>query len=125
MIRTMILIGLGGGIGSIFRYLTSVVISKYFHSNFPLATLVVNILGCFLIGLLLGLFDRHQLTNPSLKFLFLTGFCGGFTTFSAFASENIILFQSGYSLTAFLYIAISILVCLFAVWLGLNLIKAF
>jgi len=80
-------------------------------------------LGCLLIGILLGLFERQQLSNPDLKFLFITGFCGGYTTFSAFASENINLFQSSNSLIAFLYIAVSVLVGLLAVWLGLMLTK--
>src|SRR5690625_7004236 len=113
MTRVIILVGLGGGLGSIFRYLTSVVVTKYFQTTFPLATFTANILGCLIIGVLLGLFERQQLTNPDLKFLFITGFCGGYTTFSAFASENINLFQSGNPLTAFLYIASSIFVSLF------------
>lgn len=124
MTRTIILIGLGGGLGSIFRYLTTVVVSKYFQSTFPLATFTANVLGCLIIGLLLGLFERQQLSNPDLKFLFITGFCGGYTTFSTFASENINLLQSGNPLTAFLYIAISVFVSLFAVWLGLTLATA-
>lgn len=123
MIRAMILVGIGGGLGSIFRYLTSVIVAKNFQTTFPFATFTVNIFGCLIIGILLGLFEQQQLSNPDLKFLFITGFCGGYTTFSAFASENINLFQSNNSLTAFLYIAISILVSLFAVWLGLTLTK--
>ena len=125
MIRAIIFIGLGGGLGSIFRYLTSVIMTKYFQTTFPLSTFTANILGCLIIGILLGLFERQQLTNPDLKFLFITGFCGGYITFSAFASENINLFQSGNPLTAFIYIGTSILVSLFAVWLGLTLTKMY
>ena len=123
MTRAIILVGLGGALGSIFRYLTSVVVTKYLQTTFPLATFTPNILGCLIIGVLLGLFERQQLTDPDLKLLFITGFCGGYTTFSTFASENINLFQSGNSLTAFLYIASSILTSLFAVWFGLTLTK--
>ena len=123
MVRAIILVGIGGGIGSIFRYLTNVFVAKYFQTIFPLATLLANILGCLLIGILLGFFERQQLSSPDLKFLFITGFCGGYTTFSAFASENINLFQSNNSLIAFLYIAVSVLVGLLAVWLGLMLAK--
>lgn len=123
MIRTIILVGIGGGIGSILRYLTSVVIAKYFQTSFPWGTFAVNIIGCLIVGLLLGLFERQLLTNPHLKFLLVTGFCGGYTTFSAFASENMNLFQSGNSPTAFLYIAASVLVSLFSVWAGLALSK--
>lgn len=123
MTRAIILVGLGGGLGSVFRYLTSVIVTKYFQTTFPLATFTANIFGCLLIGVLLGLFERQQLTNPDLKFLFITGFCGGYTTFSAFASENINLLQSGNSLTAFVYIATSVIISLFSVWLGLTLTK--
>ena len=123
MIRAIILVGIGGGVGSILRYLTNVFVTKYFQTTFPLATFTANFLGCLLIGILLGIFDRQQLANPDLKYLFITGFCGGYTTFSAFAAENINLFQTGNSLTAFLYIAASVLVGLFAVWLGLVLVK--
>lgn len=121
MMRAIILVGIGGGAGSILRYLTSVVITKYFQAIFPWATFTANILGCLLTGMLLGLIERQQAAGPDLKFLFITGFCGGYTTFSAFASENINLFQSGNSLTAFFYIAASVLTGLFAVWLGLTL----
>jgi len=123
MTRAIILVGIGGGIGSIFRYLTSVIVTRYAPPAFPFATLVANVLGCLVIGVLLGLFERQQLTHPDLKFLFITGFCGGYTTFSTFASENINLVQSGNTLTAFLYIAASIVGSLLAVWLGLSLTK--
>jgi len=123
MLRSIILVGVGGGLGSVFRYLTAVGINKYFQSVFPWATFVANVLGCLIIGLLLGLFERHQLTSPDLKYLFVTGFCGGYTTFSAFAAENMNLFQSGNTLTSFLYIAASVLIGLFAVWVGLILTK--
>lgn len=123
MTKAIILVGLGGGIGSILRYLTSVVVAKHFQAIFPLATFTANVLGCLIIGIFLGLFDRQQLANPDLKFLLITGFCGGYTTFSAFASENINLFQSGNSLTAFVYIASSVLISLFAVFIGIILTK--
>lgn len=123
MTKAILLIGIGGGIGSIFRYLTTVVVSKYFQSNFTLATLLVNILGCLLIGLLIGFFDKQEIINHDIRLLLITGFCGGFTTFSAFASENFHLFQSGNSLAAYLNIGLSVFVGLFAVWLGINITK--
>ncbi len=120
MIRAIILTGLGGGLGSILRYLTSVVVARYFQSNFPLATFLVNITGSLIIGLIIGMIERYHFTGSDLKFFLIIGFCGGFTTFSAFASENYNLFSSGNSYTAFLYMAASILISLFAVWLGLS-----
>lgn len=117
------MVGLGGALGSILRYLTAVLVNKYFQSTFPLATFAVNILGCLIIGVLLGLFERQYLTNPDFKLLLITGFCGGYTTFSAFSAENIQLLESGQTLTAFLYIGASIFIGLFALWLGLSIVK--
>lgn len=123
MTKAILLIGIGGGVGSIFRYLTSLLVTKYFQSYYSLATLLVNIIGCLLIGLLIGIFDKQEIINHDIRLLLITGFCGGFTTFSAFASENFHLFQSGNSLAAYLNIGLSVFVGLFAVWLGVNLIK--
>lgn len=123
MLRTMILIGIGGALGSVLRYLTTVLANRVFPAVFPVGTFVVNIAGCLLIGLLLGFLDRHQTLNPDLKLLLITGFCGGYTTFSAFASENVDLFQQGHAFTAFAYIAASVIFGLLAVWLGFFLIK--
>jgi CrcB protein len=119
----MILVGLGGGTGSVLRYLLSVVITRYFRTVFPLAIFTVNVSGCFLIGILLGLLERSPFMNPELRFLFITGFCGGYTTFSTFSAENVGLFQSGHWLTALLYIAASVSAGMGAVWIGLTLAK--
>lgn len=123
MIRTVLIVALGGGIGSALRYLTSVFVSRYFTGHHSLATFLTNVLGCLLIGLLMGYFTKNQLEDSQLKWLLVTGFCGGYTTFSAFGYENISLMQNGQSLTAFLYIASSVVVGLAAVWLGLVLTK--
>ena len=123
MIRTLLLIGLGGGIGSMLRYLTSVIIQKYYTSVFPLTTLVVNIIGCLLIGIIIGTLEKNQVTDSSMKWLLVTGFCGGYTTFSTFGYENITLLQNQHSGLAFLYIFTSVAIGLFSVWLGLSLVK--
>jgi CrcB protein len=123
MFKALLFVGLGGGIGSVFRYLASVLTQKYVQSAFPWATFIVNVLGCLLIGVLIGFFTKQQVENSELKLLFVTGFCGGFTTFSAFALENIKLFQSGNSFIALLYIALSVIVGIFAVWSGMLLVK--
>lgn len=123
MFKALLIVGIGGGIGSSFRYLTSVLTQKYIQSLFPWATFLVNVIGCLLIGFLIGFFTKQQVENTELKLLFITGFCGGFTTFSAFALENIKLFQGGNSLLALLYIALSVLLGILAVWGGMLLVK--
>lgn len=123
MFKTLVIIGIGGSLGSISRYLTSILIERYYTSFFPWATLIVNILGCFLIGLAIGYLEKHQMTNDNIKWFFVTGFCGGFTTFSAFGVENIRLFQNGNFPMAVLYIGSSVILGLASVWLGLALAK--
>lgn len=123
MIKTLLLIGLGGAFGSIFRYLTHWITSKYFQSSFPLSTFLVNILGSLLIGLFIGYLSKYFSENHPLKFLLIVGFCGGFTTFSSFALENYNLFQNNQQITAYLYIITSIILTISAVGLGSYLSK--
>jgi CrcB protein len=123
MLRTLICIALGGSLGSMLRYLSSVIIQKYYASVFPLATFLVNVIGCLLIGIIMGLLEKNQLTNSNIKWLLVTGFCGGFTTFSAFSFENITLLQNENFGWAFLYIISSVVIGIGAVWLGLTLLK--
>lgn len=123
MIKTIFLVALGGGIGSALRYITSITVEKYYVSVFPLATLITNVLGCFLIGIAITQLDKFDFMNSNFKWFFITGFCGGYTTFSAFGLENINLLQNNHSGLAFLYISLSITTGLLAVWLGLNIAK--
>lgn len=105
------------------RYLTSVLTAKYTSNLFPVATVTVNILGCFLIGLLIGSLGSNIQGNQNMRLLFITGFCGGYTTFSAFAAENIALLQNQHYWTAALYIAASVIGGLIAVYVGMSIVK--
>ena len=120
--KQILLVGLGGGIGSIFRYLTSLLTVKQISSSFPIATFFVNITGCLLIGLLIGYFSSSSSDN-SLKLLFITGFCGGFTTFSAFAAENMVLLQNQNYFTLIAYTLASVIIGLLAVGFGMVITK--
>jgi CrcB protein len=123
MLKELFWVGLGGGAGSILRYLTSKLVTwKIGAVNFPLATFIVNITGCFLIGLLIGLSLRNQVLSTSMKLLLITGFCGGFTTFSTFSAENLQMYEAGNYGTLALYTLSSIVLGLLAVWGGAIII---
>ena len=122
--KTILIVGIGGFLGSILRYLTTTIFSRHFHyPYFPYGTLVVNVFGCLLIGIIYGLAERFHVLTPHWRLFLATGFCGGFTTFSAFAYENILLLQQSNYAAFALYSIVSFALCLAAVFGGLQLIK--
>ncbi len=121
MLKTILYIAIGGAVGSVLRFMTSFIISKVWSNQFPLATFIANFIGCLLIGFFIGFLTKNQLEDSNLKWFLITGFCSGYTTFSAFSMENYNLFQSNNLLLAFGYIATSVILGLFAVWFGLFL----
>lgn len=124
MWKDILYVGIGGGIGSIFRFVSSRLVSKYVVAEWLFAgTLVVNITGCFLIGLLSGWMLAHNPDNQSFRLLFIVGFCGGYTTFSTFAFENLRLIEMNQWGLFTLYTLTSVVVGLFAVWGGMKLVN--
>jgi len=95
--KQLFFVFIGGGIGSVLRYLISFIFKNNSY-NFPWSTFIVNMIGCFLIGLIFGYLNKNEYLKDSLTSILIVGFCGGFTTFSTFASENFQLFKSEYFL---------------------------
>jgi len=110
---------LGGGLGSLCRYGIARWLSGY-ALTFPWATLVANVLACVVLGFLIGLDLQNKASTP-IRLLFMTGFCGGFSTFSTFTAETFQLFELGHTMQAFGNIVGSVLLCLLAVFIGLKL----
>jgi CrcB protein len=117
-----LLVFFGGGLGSCCRYLVSRVIATELETPFSLGTFTVNIVGCFLIGIIISLVERFQF-HPYWSLLFATGFCGGFTTFSTFSYENNLYLKNDNYWLAFVYIFMSIVWGLAATFLGMYFIK--
>lgn len=122
--RIILLIGLGSFIGGVSRYLLSQIIQAKFLSAYPYGTLAVNIIGCFAIGIVFGLSERSGLTQEWKMFL-ATGLLGGFTTFSAFSNETVIILRDGQAGYAMIYVLSSVLLGLTATFIGIMAIKFF
>lgn len=115
----LVLIGLGGFIGSVMRYLASGWVQEATKSSqFPYGTLAVNVIGCLLIGLLSQLADARGALTPDSRAFLIVGLLGGFTTFSTFGNESMSLLRAGQSLSAFVNVGGHIFLGLGAVWLG-------
>jgi len=123
MIDKILLVGTGGFIGSAMRYLVQVYASRLISTTLPLGTFLVNIIGCFLIGLVFGISERSNLMSPEWRIFLTVGFCGGFTTFSTFAFDNLMLLKEN-SLFYFLFYASGSLVLgILAVYLGIVITR--
>ena len=119
MLNTL-LIFLGAGFGGVSRYWISNVTFGFFGRQFPYGTLIVNVSGCFLMGLLFVLIlERFDGLGPQLRSLILIGFLGGYTTFSSFSIETLNLFENGAPLAGVANILLSVILCLAATWLGI------
>lgn len=119
--KAFLIVAIGSGVGGALRYGMQLLLQRFYPSVFPLATLSVNVIGCFLIGVFFSLAEKNTLVSPEIKLLLITGFCGGFTTFSAFSIDNISLLNSGHHLYFYLYMAGSVLMGIAATLLGMYL----
>ena len=120
--KSFLLVFFGGGLGSSLRYLVSIAMNQY-SKVLPFGTFTVNIVGCLLIGLILGYAQKDNTLTSNQTLLLVTGFCGGFTTFSAFANENLELIKNGEIFDFSMYSISSIVVGIVAVFVGLYFSK--
>ena len=120
----LLLVAVGGAVGSVCRYLVGMATLRAFGPNFPWGTLTVNIVGSLAIGIFVELIARRFDASMELRLLAVTGFLGGFTTFSAFSLDVISLFERGAVVQAGVYVASSILFSLIAVFAGLALVRS-
>jgi CrcB protein len=120
--KLLLVVGVGSFIGDISRYLVSLFVQNKFLSTFPYGTLVVNITGCFLIGVVYALSEKGNV-NAEWRLFLITGFLGGFTTFSSFSNETVSMLRDAQYWQALSYIGISIVVGLAATFGGISLIK--
>lgn len=119
MLKTLLIIGLGGFLGSISRYGISLLTTNIWGNAFPWGTFAVNIIGSFLIGIIYGLAVQNNWLTADMRLFLAIGFCGSFTTFSTFSYDTLQLINSGQLLFTLLYVAGSILLGLLAIWGGI------
>ena len=120
----LLLVGLGGLVGSVARYSFGGWVQQASGTEFPFGTLAVNLLGSFALGVVAALVYEHRLLHADWYLLLAVGFCGGFTTMSAFSFETLRLLEAGLSAHAFLYVSATLAACVGAVWIGLLLGRA-
>ena len=124
-IQPIILVALGGAVGSVCRYkLSSFVLHQTINWRFPLGTFLVNVIGCLIIGVLSGLILKFEMFSSQSRLLLITGVMGGFTTFSAFGLETFYLIREKEFLVAGSYVFGSVVIGLVALWIGFALVSS-
>lgn len=120
----ILLVGLGGFVGSIARFkLSGLVLHHSVDWRFPLPTFTVNVVGCIIAGVLSGLVERHGFFSPDTRVFLFTGLLGGFTTFSAFGVETVFLLRRGDAGVAFVYVALSLLCGIGVLWFSMRAVR--
>ncbi len=119
--KNLLLVFLGGGLGSTVRFSLGKWVNALHNHHFPWGTLVVNVVACFILGFVIGLADHKQIISASSRLFWTVGFCGGFSTFSTFSNETLYLIQAGFTISLVLYISLSLLLCVAAIFGGLYL----
>ncbi len=121
--KTILAIALGGALGSVLRYGVNVGAVKALGLNFPWGTLIVNVAGSFMIGLMAAVFAGHWQPSPEIRLFLVTGFLGGFTTFSAFSLDFATLWQAGDFPQALGYALVSVILSIGALFFALYLVR--
>jgi CrcB protein len=109
MIKSVLIVGIGSFIGGALRYLISTLFKQFCTQGFPCGTLLVNLMGCFIFGIIFALFSKYSSTSHPWCLLLTTGLCGGFTTFSTFAYESVLMLQQGNQSGFISYVATSLI----------------
>ena len=124
MLRTILLVGCGGFIGSVMRYLVQVFVEKGLSSTFPWGTFIANITGSFIIGIVFALAQKGNLLNAEWRMFLAVGVCGGFTTFSSFAYNNLTMLKEQAYGQFIWNVGGSLILGLLAVYLGMVAVRA-
>jgi len=119
----LLFIALGGALGAVARYSMSMALNGRFHDHFPYGTLLVNVLGSLLIGVMYVVITERLVLHPSWRDIFIVGFLGAFTTFSTFSLETVLLIENGHVATAMIYSLSSLLCCVAAAWIAIVLTR--
>jgi fluoride exporter len=121
--RAILFVGIGGGFGSMLRYMISLFIGRHVPIVFPVGTFLVNISGCFLIGVFYSLATKYTGLDPEWRLFLITGICGGYTTFSTFSYDGLILIKQGSTISFMIYAIGSVVIGLLATFAGAAILK--